>query len=85
MQDDASACCVLRLFEELAVVLKITRNMKDQYPPLYKNHHLDSSQGFKTDQMLLGAINQKLSGLTYFILINVATKHYKKIKWQEKH
>lgn len=48
-------------YEELAVVLKITtRKMKDQYLPFNKNHHLDSSQGFKTDQMLLETINQKL-------------------------
>ena len=75
-------------YEELAVVLKITtRKMKDQYPPFNKNHHLDSSQGFKSDQMLLETINQELYGLKSLSLIsflqNVVTKHYKKIKWKK--
>lgn len=52
------------LYEELAVLLKTaTRKMKIQYLFFNKTHHLDSSQGFKTDGMLLKIINQQLYSL----------------------
>ena len=52
------------LCKELAVLLKAaTRNMKNQYPSFNKIHHLDSSQGFKNDRMLLETINQQLYSL----------------------
>lgn len=39
-------------------------------PSFNKNHHLDSSQGFKTDRMLLEIINQKLYRLESYSLIS---------------